>query len=237
MPFGVLPSRLAAHNRSGEPRALLSPLPFGVLPSRLHRYDDNRVGGICLHCLSAFCPPGSLMALLDLGGHHLESPLPFGVLPSRLYERKDSTLGLQVRSPLPFGVLPSRLLREHVSKQHQPQDGLHCLSAFCPPGSKYEHCKHKRLPRRLHCLSAFCPPGSRRCIPLAARFTAVSIAFRRSALPARRKSKSYRQFGSLVSIAFRRSALPALAATPSWPRTSWPRLHCLSAFCPPGSCS
>jgi hypothetical protein len=113
-----------------------------------------------LHCLSAFCPPGSPEDEARTALQKVESPLPFGVLPSRLKRptpslppsenpvsiafrrsalpaqpaRRRNLLSRTQWSPLPFGVLPSRLDRRGRQARDGPS-GLHCLSAFCPPGS------------------------------------------------------------------------------------------------------
>ena len=63
----------------------------------------------------------------------------------------------------------------------------------------------------------------------------VSIAFRRFGPPALDDSLSSPDLAGGVSIAFRRFGPPALARERSPARMSSLRLHCLSAFRPPGS--
>ena len=138
------------------------------------------------------------------------SPLPFGFLPPGFGRRYGWSLRTRPPSPLPFGFLPPGFPKSSASSPPASASGLHCLSAFCPPGSgvgdgaaseavgssplpfgflppgfKNHDSRTIKRHRGLHCLSAFCPPGS---------------------------------FGVCETI-----------------DCGARRLHCLSAFCPPGS--
>ena len=262
LPFGVLPPRLKADSsltasashtvsiafrRSAPPaqhRAFFEPhfsgnglhcLSAFCPPGSTRKFGEWCNSPLCLHCLSAFCPPGSICRKTHWEKASEESPLPFGVLPPRLGITRHQRLKHDRRVSIAFRRSAPPALAEIQPAEVCRYMGLHCLSAFCPPGSGRRRGAGVVRAARLHCLSAFCPPGSI-CLERKPEDDAdeVSIAFRRSAPPAR-----YRAL--LCPSHSRRSPLPFGVLPPRLMRTdsitnpTAAGLHCLLAFCPPGS--
>ncbi len=112
LPFGVPAPRLQIEYRKSTSLEFdESPLPFGVPAPRL----------LIEHLVGQFAPDAS--------------PLPFGVPAPRLHNRLFHTQGCYIPSPLPFGVPAPRLVLAGTLVLLGIQSGLHCLSAFRPPGS------------------------------------------------------------------------------------------------------
>ena len=88
-----------------------------------------------------------------------------------------------LQPPLPSDVL---LPRRSTINSHDDQRsmGLPCLSAFCPPRSICHFPSAIPSEPGLHCPSAFCPPGFCHLRSAIGYGRPVSLAFRRSALPA-----------------------------------------------------
>ena len=161
-------------------------MPFGVLSPR-HKLKRLSIQTIlvCLHCLSAFCPPvtGRRWPAHQSWRYHGLHCLSAFCPPVTLCQNRRPAFRHR-GSPLPFGVL---------SPRHDVLDrGRAALSAAVSiafrrsvPPSPIQ--KSSRLLRR----------------------TMVSIAFRRSVPPSRRGGRGSRRGPAVVSIAFRRSVPPS----------------------------
>ena len=213
-----------------------------------------------LHCLSAFCPPGSTGARNCKKMFCDTSPLPFGFLPPGFGRRYGWSLRTRPPSPLPFGFLPPGFPKSSASSPPASASGLHCLSAFCPPGSgvgdgaaseavgssplpfgflppgfKNHDSRTIKRHRGLHCLSAFCPPGSFgvcETIDCGARRLHCLSAFCPPGSVVARVNQQRKVKRSLHCLS---AFCPPGSTATNRQRWKRQRLHCLSAFCPPGS--
>src|ERR1019366_4889919 len=108
LPFGVLSPRLEQAKQRARARGEVVSIAFrrSVPPAHYRLVQKRWLRQLSLHCLSAFCPPGSRGAGKD---HEAES-----------------------ESPLPFGALPPRLKLGGYEDSWTAMHRLHCLSAFSP---------------------------------------------------------------------------------------------------------
>ena len=112
---------------------------------------------------------------------------------------------------------------------------LPCLSAFCPPRSICHFPSAIPSEPGLHCPSAFCPPGFCHLRSAIGYGRPVSLAFRRSALPASAICDRLLSMAAPSPLPF--GVLPSRLLPFAIGYCLWrPRLPCLSAFCPPGFC-
>ena len=146
---------------SGKP----GPLPFGVLPPAAKSVEITndtltraRPG---LHCLSAFCPPATVIQQWDTLAQKWVS-IAFRRSAPRLLGSGNRDTNEQCPVSIAFRRSAPRLPDVPCRYGEPVENCLHCLSAFCPPatGRIERHCGWPIW--RLHCLSAFCPPATGR---------------------------------------------------------------------------
>ena len=112
-----------------------------------------------LHCLSAFCPPATVIQQWDTLAQKWVS-IAFRRSAPRLLGSGNRDTNEQCPVSIAFRRSAPRLPDVPCRYGEPVENCLHCLSAFCPPatGRIERHCGWPIW--RLHCLSAFCPPAT-----------------------------------------------------------------------------
>ena len=206
MPFGVRPFRDLPTRATSHPSRSVSNA-FRRSPLSGPSYSGDFASfTVCLQCLSAFAPFGTLVIVLALASSKgclqcLSAFAPFGTRrgshPGSAYAHCLQCLsafapfgtaswgemqpGNDNQSPMPFGVRP---FRDTIDKRAAWGNtaGLQCLSAFAPFGTQCRADQCRRHRRRLQCLSAFTPFGTFLPETQIIADCLVSNAFRRSPL-------------------------------------------------------
>ena len=127
---------------------------------RLREPAGNSINsGKRLHCLSAFCPPATVVGEEDASFDAAVVSIAFRRSALRLRRtNQDGAASTQLVS-IAFRRSALRLL--DISTGFEPSaSGLHCLSAFCPPATSLICDIILTMNKSLHCLSAFCPPAT-----------------------------------------------------------------------------